>query len=277
MVGVLWSPPWTGVRHRQLAVIPIGAREHRQDRGTSQLPDQLDRATPRREQHSEDHPSSSAGQPPATDPPAVVEVWQRKNSISNMINIAERQPRPRAISSPADGVDACPQADRPTERSAGTAWPPPSRPRDPAPAALVTMATPTSSSSPRLPLPPTGSTTHMITIYGWSTRTIRSASETFVPPDWERLKACLICSKVCSTLACSAGSLTSQSFCGVRRIRAPLAPPRLSVPRKLAADAHAVETSREIDSPDARILPFEHSNVLVRDQFMIDLRDGVPP
>ena len=85
--------------------------------------------------------------------------------------------------------------------------------------------------------------------------TIRSASETFVPPDCEPLKSCWICSRVCSTLASSAGSLTSQSFCGARRIRAPLAPPRLSVPRKLAADAHAVETSCETDSPDARILP----------------------
>ena len=80
-------------------------------------------------------------------------------------------------------------------------------------------------------------------------RTIRSASETFLPPDCEPLKSCWIRSRVCSTLASSAGSLTSQSFCGARRIRAPLAPPRLSVPRKLAADAHAVETSWEIDSP----------------------------
>ena len=86
-------------------------------------------------------------------------------------------------------------------------------------------------------------------------RTIRSASETFFPPDCERLKSCWICSRVCSTFASSAGLLTSQSFCGARRIRAPLAPPRLSVPRKLAADAQAVETSWEMDSPEARILP----------------------
>ena len=33
--------------------------------------------------------------------------------------------------------------------------------------------------------------------------------------------------------------MTSQSFCGARRMRAPFAPPRLSVPRKLAADAQA--------------------------------------
>jgi phage tail tape-measure protein len=53
----------------------------------------------------------------------------------------------------------------------------------------------------------------------------------------------------------SAGSLTSQSFCGARRMRAPLAPPRLSLSRKVEAEAHAVETSWEIDRPEARILP----------------------
>ncbi|WDT75581.1 MAG: hypothetical protein MPW16_20220 [Candidatus Manganitrophus sp.] len=69
------------------------------------------------------------------------------------------------------------------------------------------------------------------------------------------MKSCWIRSSVCSTLASSAGLLTSQSFCGARRMRAPLAPPRLSVPRKVAADAQAVETSWERDSPEARILP----------------------
>ena len=39
-------------------------------------------------------------------------------------------------------------------------------------------------------------------------------------------------------------------------MRAPFAPPRLSLPRKVEADAQAVETSWEMDSPDARILAF---------------------
>ena len=39
-------------------------------------------------------------------------------------------------------------------------------------------------------------------------------------------------------------------------MRPPFAPPRLSDPRKVDADAHAVETSWEIDSPDSRILAF---------------------
>ena len=85
-------------------------------------------------------------------------------------------------------------------------------------------------------------------------RTIRSASETRFLPDCDLLKSCWTFSSACSALPSSAGSLTSQFRCGARRIRAPFAPPRLSVPRKLAAAAQAVDTSREIDSPDARIL-----------------------
>jgi hypothetical protein len=70
-----------------------------------------------------------------------------------------------------------------------------------------------------------------------------SASEIFFPPDCAPLNSDRISSRTSSTLASPAGSLTSQSFCGARRIRAPFAPPRLSVPRNVAADAHAVETS----------------------------------
>ncbi len=62
--------------------------------------------------------------------------------------------------------------------------------------------------------------------------TIRSASETRFPPDCASLKSCWTRSRRRSTVASSAGSLTSQSFCGASRMRAPLAPPRLSVPRK---------------------------------------------
>ena len=107
--------------------------------------------------------------------------------------------------------------------------------------------------------------------------TIRSASETCFPPDCERLKSCWICSRACSASASSAGSLTSQSFCGARRIRAPFAPPRLSVPRNDAADAQAVETSREMDSPEARILRLEGGDVRRPDQLVIDRGDGVLP
>ena len=39
-------------------------------------------------------------------------------------------------------------------------------------------------------------------------------------------------------------------------MRAPFAPPRLSEPRNVAADAQAVFTSFEIDRPEARILAF---------------------
>ena len=79
--------------------------------------------------------------------------------------------------------------------------------------------------------------------------TIRSASETFFPPD---SKSCLDPLEDGQHRGQASGSLTAQSFCGARRIRAPLAPPRLSVPRKLAADDHAVETSWETDRPESR-------------------------
>ena len=74
-----------------------------------------------------------------------------------------------------------------------------------------------------------------------------------MPPACASLNAFWIPSRVFSTFASSGGLLTAQSFCGARRMRAPLAPPRLSVPRNVDADAQAVETSWEIDSPDARI------------------------
>ena len=95
-------------------------------------------------------------------------------------------------------------------------------------------------------------------------RTITSASETFFLQTVSALKSCWICSSVCSTLASSGGSLTSQSFCGARRMRAPLAPPRLSVPRKLAADAQAVETSCEMDRPECEDLALEGGDVRAR-------------
>ena len=85
--------------------------------------------------------------------------------------------------------------------------------------------------------------------------TIRSARETCFPPACEPLNSRWIPSRVRSTSASSAGLLTSQSFWGARRMRAPLAPPRLSVPRCVDAEAQAAETSWEIVSPEARIVP----------------------
>ena len=42
-------------------------------------------------------------------------------------------------------------------------------------------------------------------------------------------------------------------------MRAPFAPPRLSEPRKVDAEAQAAPTSSEIDSPEARILALRPS------------------
>ena len=81
-------------------------------------------------------------------------------------------------------------------------------------------------------------------------------AETFFVPDAPPLKAFWIASSAASTVASSAGWLTSQSFCGARRMRAPFAPPRLSLQRNVDADAQAVVTSWEIDRPDARIVAF---------------------
>src|SRR5450756_1162822 len=86
--------------------------------------------------------------------------------------------------------------------------------------------------------------------------TIRSASETCFPPACELLNSFWTSSRGDSTFANSVGLLTSHAFCGSRRMRAPLAPPRLSEPRNVDAEAHAVETSWETDSPEARIFSF---------------------
>ena len=60
-------------------------------------------------------------------------------------------------------------------------------------------------------------------------------------------------------------------------MRAPLAPPRLSLPRNVAADAQAVKTSWEMESPDARILRLQGGDVLRIDQFVVDRGNGVLP
>ena len=107
--------------------------------------------------------------------------------------------------------------------------------------------------------------------------TIRSASETFLPPDCALLNSLWMPSSVFSTFASWAGWLTSQSFCGARRMRAPFAPPRLSEPRKVDADAQAVETSSETDSPEARILLLSAAMSCCVDQLVIDRGDRVLP
>ena len=60
-------------------------------------------------------------------------------------------------------------------------------------------------------------------------------------------------------------------------MRAPFAPPRRSEPRKVDADAQAVETSWETESPDARISRLQRGDVLLVDRVMRDGRDGVLP
>ena len=71
--------------------------------------------------------------------------------------------------------------------------------------------------------------------------------------------------------------IDAQSFCGARRMRAPFAPPRLSEPRNVDADAQAVDTSSDTDRPEARILPLRVGNVLFINQLVIDCGNGVLP
>ena len=84
-------------------------------------------------------------------------------------------------------------------------------------------------------------------------------------------------SRALRTFASWAGWLTCQSFCGARRIRAPFAPPRLSEPRNVEADAQAVETSSGIDRPEARILALRLAMSVRVDQLMIDCGHRVLP
>ena len=68
------------------------------------------------------------------------------------------------------------------------------------------------------------------------------------------LNSFCIASRLARTFASSAGWLASQSFWGASRMRAPFAPPRLSPPRKVEAEAQAVDTSCETLSFEARIV-----------------------
>ena len=60
-------------------------------------------------------------------------------------------------------------------------------------------------------------------------------------------------------------------------MRAPFGPPRLSLPRKVTAEAHAVVTSCEIDEAGGKNLGLQRFDVLVVDQFVIDGRDWILP
>ena len=98
-----------------------------------------------------------------------------------------------------------------------------------------------------------------------------------LPPPADPLKSRCTRSSVSSAMASSAGSLTAQSFCGDSRRRAPLAPPRLSVPRWLEPAAHAVLTSWDTESPEPRRVRLSAGDVGVIHQRVVDLRDGVLP
>ncbi len=60
-------------------------------------------------------------------------------------------------------------------------------------------------------------------------------------------------------------------------MRAPFAPPRLSLPRNVAADAQAVVTSWAIDRPGCEDRGLERRDVVLADQLMIDGGNRVLP
>ena len=60
-------------------------------------------------------------------------------------------------------------------------------------------------------------------------------------------------------------------------MRAPLAPPRLSLPRNVDADAHAVETSCETVRPESRIRRLSSATSSAFDELVVDGGDRVLP
>ena len=84
-------------------------------------------------------------------------------------------------------------------------------------------------------------------------------------------------SSVVSTFASFAGWFTSQSFCGASRMRAPLAPPRLSEPRKVEAEAQAVDDELRDRQARGEDLRLQRRDVGGVDQRVIDGRDRVLP
>ena len=104
-----------------------------------------------------------------------------------------------------------------------------------------------------------------------------SASETRLPPLWASLNEVWMPSRTDSVFLSRAGSLTSQSFWGERRMRAPFAPPRLSDPRKVEAEAQAVVTRSEDRQPGDEKLLLQNRDVAGVDQRVVDRRKRVLP
>ena len=69
-----------------------------------------------------------------------------------------------------------------------------------------------------------------------------------------RISTAELVAREISIMGSFVGSFTSHDLCGSSLIRAPFAPPRLSVRRKVAADAQAVLTSSGIDKADSLII-----------------------
>ena len=89
--------------------------------------------------------------------------------------------------------------------------------------------------------------------------TIKSAIETCFPPVADVLNSFWIVSNASNTLDNCAGLFAAQYFWGAKRILAPLAPPLLSDPRNVEAEAQAAETNSETVKPEASTFAFKAS------------------
>ena len=172
-----------------------------------------------------------------------------------------RMPPTSAVISGAESVRR--QARSTRRWSARDAWPAAAKLRKPSAAGSSTAKDATSVCSCEASVRPGVKGTFTVTPAAFAAcstpahpaSTMRSASEIcFFPPACAPLNSLRTASRAWSALASSAGWLAAQSFCGARRRRAPLAPPRLSVPRNVDAEAHAVDTSCATERPQPRSL-----------------------
>ena len=107
--------------------------------------------------------------------------------------------------------------------------------------------------------------------------TIRSASEIFLPPRCALLKACAMPSSTASTFARSAGWLTAQSFCGARRMRAPVGAAALVAAAEGRGRGPGGADQLRHRQPRGQHLLLQQSDVGIVDQRVIDRRHRVLP
>src|SRR5262249_25941737 len=92
----------------------------------------------------------------------------------------------------------------------------------------------------------------------------------------EELNSFWMASSFSSTVLSCAGSFTSQSFCGLRRMRAPFAPPRLSEPERRCRRPGGGDELRHRKAR-AENLRLQRGDILLVDERVADGGDRVLP